>query len=238
MAANKDYYKILGVSENANADEIKKVYRKLAVQYHPDKNPGNKQAEAKFKEISEAYYVLSDQKRRQEYDQMRKLGGAFAGGGGNYAGAQGFDFEDLLRQFRSGGGGRASSSNQYSAFGDIFSELFGGGGFSGERTSRAGTGSFSGSRRPSGYYSPYDTQDENTYEEETPVADVVVNLRISKEKAQNGGSVEFTTPEGKKISVKIPPKIKPGQKLRLSRQGKLCPTCHHEGDLILQIKTQ
>lgn len=163
---------------------------------------------------------------------MRRFGGSFAGGGGNYAGAQGFDFEDLLRQFRSGGGGRASSSNQYSAFGDIFSELFGGGSFS------SSSGRAPGSRRPAGYYSPYDSHEENIYEEEPPVADVVVNLKISKEKAQNGGNVEFTTPEGKKISVKIPPKIKPGQKLRLSRQGKPCPTCHHEGDLILQIKTQ
>src|SRR3989338_4519256 len=99
--SQKDYYKVLGVSEKASADEIKKVYRKLAVKYHPDKNQGNKDAETKFKGLSEAYYVLSDPKRRTQYDQMRQLGG---GQSANFAGSQGFDFEDLLRQFGSGRG--------------------------------------------------------------------------------------------------------------------------------------
>src|SRR5437868_3991732 len=124
MQANKDYYQVLGVPESASEDEIKKVYRKLAVKYHPDKNPGNKEAEAKFKDISAAYYVLSDPKRRKEYDQIRKYGGAQAS---NFAGAQGFNFEDLLRQFGGGGGGRSRSA-RYSAFGDIFEVLFSGGG--------------------------------------------------------------------------------------------------------------
>jgi DnaJ-class molecular chaperone len=67
-------------------------------------------------------------------------------------------------------------------------------------------------------------------------ADIVVNLKISREKADKGGQVTFRSPEGKTISVKIPPKTKLGQKLRLTRQGRLCPSCNHEGDLILQIK--
>ena len=123
MNREKNYYQILGVSETAPAEEIKKVYRKLAVKYHPDKNPANlKESEAKFKEISEAYYVLSDEKRRAQYDQVRRYGGA---GAGNFAGSQGFDFEDLLRQFNSG---RGRPSAQYSAFGDIFEDLFKGSG--------------------------------------------------------------------------------------------------------------
>jgi DnaJ-class molecular chaperone len=224
MQQQKDYYKVLGVSESASEDEIKKVYRKLAVKFHPDKNPGNKEAEAKFKDISAAYYVLSDAKRRREYDQIRKYGGPQAS---NYANSQGFNFDDLLRQF--GGGGRAGgrsarSSNQYSAFGDIFEELFSGGG--------------NYTNRQSSPRNPYQQQYYSEPEPATVEADVVVNLRISKEKAEKGGEVTFRSPEGKTISVKIPPHTKPGQKLRLSRQGRPCPTCHHEGDLILQIKVE
>ena len=85
MKYSKDYYKIIGVPENASAADLKKEYRKLAIQYHPDKNKGNKQAEEKFKEISEAYYVLSDPKRRAEFDQFRKFGGVDPRGSGGTA---------------------------------------------------------------------------------------------------------------------------------------------------------
>jgi DnaJ-class molecular chaperone len=215
--AQKDYYQILGVSESASEDEIKKVYRKLAVKYHPDKNPGNKEAETKFKEISAAYYVLSDAKRRKEYDQVRRFGGPKAA---NYAGAQGFDFEDLLRQF-GGGRARASSAGRYSAFSDIFEDLFAGGGTYYRQTGPGGAHQYYGSPEP---------------ESAEVDADVIVNLKISKDKAEKGGQVTFRSPEGKTISVKIPPQTRAGQKLRLTRQGRLCPACRHEGDLILQIK--
>ncbi len=221
MNQQKDYYKILGVAEGVLEDELKKVYRKLAVKYHPDKNPGNpKEAEAKFKEISEAYYVLSDSKRRAEYDQIRKYGGTRAG---NFAGAQGFDYEDLLRQF-GGGGRKARSGNQYSAFSDIFEELFSGGG-----------GTFRQYSSPRGGTS-YQYYGDEHVEPQTASADILVNLKIAREKAEKGGAVTFRSPEGKTISVKVPPHTKAGQKLRLTRQGRLCPACHHEGDLILQIK--
>lgn len=228
MASQKDYYRALGVSESASAEEIKKIYRKLAVQYHPDKNPKDpKSAEAKFKEISEAYYVLSDAKRRAQYDQMRKLG---AGGGyqGNFAGAQGFNFDDLLRQF-SGGGRARAGGGRYSAFSDIFGDLFSGGG--GGSPFRVYS---SGSPRQEVYGQGGDDYGEEPVPQES--ADIVVNLKISKKKAKDGGSVMFKTPEGQTISVKIPTGTREGQKLRLARQGRPCPTCHHPGDLILQIR--
>ena len=216
--SKKDYYKVLGVSENASAADIKKIYRKLAVQYHPDKNKGDKAAEAKFKEISEAYYVLSDQKRRAEYDQMRKFGGA--GFSGNYAGAHGFDFEELLRQF-SGQGRRPSG--RYSSFGDVFEGLF------------------TGASGPSNAYEYFGGSgySQGAAAQATRVdADVIVNVKIAAEKAKAGGKVNFRTPEGKSITVTIPAGTKDGQKLRLVRQGKVCHSCQHEGDLILRIKTE
>jgi molecular chaperone DnaJ len=116
---SKDFYRVLGVAENASADEIKKAYRKLAKQNHPDANPNDTAAAERFKEVSEAYSVLSDDDKRKQYDQMRKLG-AFGGMGGfrpgagrpgGGGGAQTFTFDDL----DIGGGG----------LGDIFSSIFG-----------------------------------------------------------------------------------------------------------------
>ena len=115
--AKRDYYEVLGVQKSATKDEIKKGYRKLAIQYHPDKNPGNKEAEDKFKEATEAYEVLSDDEKRQIYDQygfagLDGMGGAGAGGfnAGNFR-----DFDDIFGDFGSvfegffGGGGRRSA---------------------------------------------------------------------------------------------------------------------------------
>src|SRR5688572_24519500 len=130
--AQKDYYKILGVSSGASADEIKKTYRQMAKKYHPDTNPNNKAAEEKFKEISEAYYVLSDEKKRREYDSFKQSGfsqGPQAGRGG-FQGAQGFDYEEILRAFRSaqgGGGGGGRYRVRSSGPANIFEGLFGGG---------------------------------------------------------------------------------------------------------------
>ena len=110
MAEKRDYYEVLGVGKTATADEIKKAYRKKAVQYHPDKNPGDKAAEEKFKEAAEAYEVLSDPQKRQRYDQFGHAG---------MGGASGF------------GGGGMNMEDIFSQFGDLFSEWgMGGGGFS------------------------------------------------------------------------------------------------------------
>ena len=86
----RDYYEVLGVAKNASADDLKKAYRVLAKKYHPDANPGDKEAEAKFKEASEAYAILSDNDKRRQYDQFGHA--AFSNGGG---GAGGFDFGDI-----------------------------------------------------------------------------------------------------------------------------------------------
>lgn len=124
----KNYYKILGVSEKATQEEIKKRYRKLVRKYHPDKNPGDKRAEEKFKEINEAYDTLSDPKKRQQYDTIRQYGGSFNfGGPGGGAGPGGFqgqniNFEDLLKNFGAGKKGKRKGGT--GSFQDIFSQFF------------------------------------------------------------------------------------------------------------------
>lgn len=115
----EDYYKLLGVERDATLEDIKKAYRKKAVQYHPDKNPGNKEAEAKFKEVSEAYEVLSDPDKRARYDQFGHAGmsGSASGFGGGFGGF-GVNLDEALRTFMGafGGGGRSGS---------IFDDFFG-----------------------------------------------------------------------------------------------------------------
>ena len=119
MADKRDYYEVLGVEKGAGADEIKKAYRKAAMKYHPDRNPGDKEAEEKFKEIGEAYEVLSDADKRSRYDQFGFAGvdpnyGAGQGGygGGGFGGFGGFgDFGDIFGSIFGGGGGRAESRN-------------------------------------------------------------------------------------------------------------------------------
>lgn len=116
--AKRDYYEILGVSKSASDDEIKKAYRKLAVKYHPDKNPGNKEAEEKFKEVSEAHEVLSDKQKRARYDQFGHagVGGAASGGGNPFSGGS-FNGQEFNFNFGGAGG-----------FDDILNSIFGFGG--------------------------------------------------------------------------------------------------------------
>lgn len=216
MAAPKDYYKILGVSESASVDELKKAYRVLAKKYHPDTNPNNKPAEEKFKEISEAYYVLGDAKKRQEYDSYKKAG--FSGGSGyssrsgggasGFQGAQGFNFEEILRAFQGGSSGGGRQSYRFGGSMRGFEDVFGG------------------------------SSEEEGSDHPKVSADAAATLQISKSRAQKGGEVSFAISDGKKITVKIPAGIESGKKLRLSRQGNTCPTCEHPGDLILTIKVE
>ena len=125
--AKRDYYEVLGVERTASAAEIKKAYRKLAIQYHPDKNPGDKEAEEKFKEAAEAYSVLSDADKKARYDRFGFEGVSGAGGGSGFGGA-GMDMNDI-----------------FSMFGDIFGGHGGFGGFGGFGGSNAGPTKFRGS---------------------------------------------------------------------------------------------
>ena len=123
MAEKRDYYEVLGVERNADAETIKKAYRKAAIKFHPDKNPGDKEAEEKFKEAAEAYDVLSNEEKRARYDRFGHAGMGGAAGGGGFSGFSGggFSMEDIFEQF-----------------GDIFGGAFGGG-FGGGRSSRSRT---------------------------------------------------------------------------------------------------
>src|SRR5688500_7302370 len=169
----KDYYAALGVPKDADAAAIKKAYRQLARDLHPDKNPGNSDAEARFKEVSEAYDVLSDTKRRGEYDEARRLFGAGAGGRpggfpggfpGGGGGGQPFDLGDLFGA--AGGGGAAGGRG---GLGDLFGGLFG----------NAGAGTARGrSQAASGPARGQDVETEATLSFEEAVLGVTVPLRM------------------------------------------------------------
>ena len=170
--AEKDYYEILGVKKTATESEIKKSYRELAKKYHPDKNKGNKEAENKFKEISEAYAVLSDKEKRSQYDRL----GAEAFGPGGANPFAGFDFS----QFMGGGGGRGRRTKRGGGggatmdFTDIFGDLFGGGG---------GGGGFAPQEPP-------EMQAELTIDFRDAVLGSTMSLQM------NGDSMKVKIPEG------------------------------------------
>jgi DnaJ-class molecular chaperone len=217
----KDYYAILGVGEDAKIDQIQKAYRAMAMKFHPDRNPADKKkSEEKFKEISEAYYVLSDEKRRGEYDAFRKGGYSSYGNGQTFHGAQGFDFEEILRRFAGSGGGysrgRSGASSSRGNFEDIFSM------FSHMGKGGAAQYGYSGEDMDDGY-SPRESTDFNA------------SLSIPEKVAREGGEVLFRH-KGRKITLKIKPGTVSGQKLRMRDQGEVCRCCGHTGDLIVTLK--
>src|ERR1043166_7296263 len=193
--ADRDYYDILGVKKSASDDEIKKAYRALAKKFHPDKNKGNKDAENKFKEISEAYAVLSDKEKRTQYDRLGREAFSFGGGAGGpnpFAGGQnpfgGFDFSQFSEQFGGGartGGRRSTRRGSTGGFTDILSDLFGGGGFQGAPPGAA------------------------TFE-----AEMTIDFRD----AVLGTTMELSV-AGSSIKVKIPEGVGDGQKIRVPRKG-------------------
>ena len=206
---DKDFYAVLGVSKDVSEAELKKTYRKLARKYHPDSNPGNAAAEAKFKEISEAHSVLGDPEQRKEYDQMRAMGPGrprFTSGGG----AQGGGFEDVFGGMfnQSAQGGQRSSGG---GFEDIFSGMFGGGGFG------RSSGGFGG---PSG---PTRGRDLSA----TTTLDFLTAIR--------GETIKLQPDNGRTMSVKIPAGVSDGQKIRLKGKGEPSPDGGSAGDLTLTI---
>jgi len=223
--AQKDFYDILGVSRNAADADIKKAYRTLAKKYHPDVNKSNKEAEEKFKRISEAYQVLSNKKKRQEYDMFGTVGAGAGPGGGPYQysqGAQGpqgagFDFSTF---FGGGGGPRTSNRGfQYEAedLGGVFGDLF----------------SMGGVNRGQGR--------GRTAWQEAPVkgADRYYTMELNFLDAVNGKTTKIAIPEkGKttKINVKIPPGVDNGSKIRLAGKGEPSPGKGPAGDLYIEIK--
>ena len=217
----KDYYAILGVAEDANEAEIKSSYRKLALKYHPDKNPGDKKAEEKFKEISEAYYALGDVKRRKEYDNLRKMG-AYTG---DFSEAQGFDFPDFIKNFSGG-----SPGGGYSSFGDIFGDIFSGGGGSKRHGGATYYYSSGGGMRGPGSSQGFSPEEKDT--------DVRISLPVPSRLAEKGGEAKFRLSNGKNLTVKIPAGTKDGQKMRLRAQGEECPCCRHRGDIIVTVKVK
>jgi len=207
----KDYYKILGVDKSATQDEIKKKYRKLALKYHPDRNPGDKSAEEKFKEITEANEVLSDPEKRKKYDSL----------GANWKNYQstGKGFDDFFSQF--GGGKPGGSTFEFSGdfsdmfgnlsgFSDFFDGLFGG---------RGG--------RQRGFRSQQKMKGQ----------DFEATLYITLEDAFGGTDKEVLV-EGKKLKIKISPGTKSGKRLRLKGQGAQSTTGGERGDLYLIIKIE
>lgn len=216
----EDYYKTLGVEKSAAEEDIKKAYRKLAMKYHPDRNPGNKQAEEKFKKISEAYAVLSDQEKRKQYDSFGS--DAFRRRYTQEDIFRNFDLNDILREFGFGGFGGARSSRTYSGGrggrtytyshggSDPFSDLFGGG------------------RQQYGNM-PQKGQD------------IEYNLAITLEESVFGAEKKLALQKEdriEEINIKIPPGISSGKKLRLAGKGSPGFNQGPQGDLYLNITIQ
>lgn len=200
-----DFYKALGVSEDASESDIKKAYRKLSRKYHPDLNPGDAAAEKKFKEISEAYDVLSDKKQREEYDQIRRYGAAGMGGfgGGGFGGGSytGYPGADAFGGFSNGGAGINID--------DLLGGLFGGSAGGSRRSAGFTSADFGGGFSSSGFGGAQHAAPEES----------TTSTRISLAQAYTGATVTVFLPDGSHTEARIPAGIKDGQKVRLRGKG-------------------
>ncbi len=213
----KDYYTILGVSKSASKEEIKKAYRKLAMKYHPDRNKGDKTAEAKFKDISEAYAVLSDPHKRKQYDMFGSEG--FQNRFTQEDIFRDFDFGSIFKEFGfSGGGGRGQN---------IFSQLFGNTGQNQYRSGRSPYGS------PYGAFGGGRTAGIRGQD---LVYELSIPLEEAFEKTEKVISYQAGGLQHDKVSVKIPAGISTGKKLRLQGKGKPGLNGGPSGDLYIQVK--
>ena len=216
---SKDFYKTLGVTKKATDDEIKKAYRKLARQYHPDRNPGDKAAEEKFKDVAEAYKVLSDPSDRKQYDAIRTFGGGGA-------------------RFTSGGAGAGTAG-----FEDIFGGLFGGG--RGPAGAAGGAGniniddilsSFGGAAGASGRFNfPFPGAGAQP---KRKGADIRHQISIPLRQAAAGTTVKISTTDGRNVTARIPAGVGDGQKIRIPGKGAPGVGGGEPGDIILQVTVE
>lgn len=225
MAATdfKDYYKILGVSKTATPENIKKAYRKLARKYHPDLNPGNKEAEKRFKEINEAQEVLSDPEKRAKYDQFGQYWQQAASGTpypGTGVGTEGFDFSqyvnfddfinELLGRFGSGANSHPSGQKVYT-YGNSNPGVGGFRGFE-DVISRGGLG-------------------------DIPTSNTEATITLTFSEAWHGTQKRFQLGT-EIINVRIPPGAKPASRIRIKGKGNINPLSQQRGDLYLTIHLQ
>ncbi|WP_455187170.1 DnaJ C-terminal domain-containing protein [Actinomyces sp.] len=209
----KDFYKVLGVSKDADEATIKKAYRKLARTWHPDQNKGNPEAEERFKEIGEAYTVLSNPEQRQQYDAIRAMGaGGFRGGAGG-GGTSGVNFEDIFGAFGGGNGGNVRFSTSGGGAGINLDDIFGAfGGFGGA------------------HGSPYQQAPQKG-------EDLHASTRITLKQSLSGVNIKLAV-SGKPMTVKVPKGIKDGQSVRLRGKGKASINGGSAGDLIVTIHVE
>ena len=215
----KDFYAALGVSKDADDAALKKAYRKLARKYHPDQNAGNEAAEAKFKEIGEAYSVLSDTEQRQQYDAIRAMAGGgarFAAGAGGPGGRGAGGFEDMFGGMFGGGG--AGSRTQYSTqggmpdgFEDLLSGMFGG--------AQAGRGGQAGFRPNARAQTGQDISATTTLPFRDAIEGCTVTLGV----------------DGRSVTARIPAGVRDGQKIRLRGKGRPGAGGGPAGDLVITV---
>ncbi len=221
----KDFYATLGVPKDADADAVKKAYRKLARTWHPDRNPGDTAAESKFKDIGEAYGVLSDPEQRSKYDALRAMAGGgprfTSGAGGATGGPGGAGFEDLFGGMFGGGAGTNFDPKSAESIEDLL-RMFGQGG--------AARG---GRRRPAGFSpNPFGG---GGFPTATRGSDVVTNARLPFRNAVEGSTVQLTV-DGRTMTVRIPPGVHDGQKIRLRGKGEPGSGGGEPGDLVVTVQ--
>lgn len=216
----RDYYEILGVSKEANNEEIKKNYRRLARQYHPDLNPGNKSAEEKFKDIGEAYEILSDPAKRAQYDQFSR-----------YWKQKGFD-KQAARSKPWGGDNRSNGrANQevnpgnYTDFTSFINDVIG------VKTTRNGTATATNTTTTDPFRTPR-TKVAYTPNQRPARRDIEARLSVPLEKAYRGGLERIRLEDGRSLEVNMPPGMVSGQTIRLRSQG------INGGDLYLKITVE
>ena len=219
--AQKDYYQVLGVDRNASADAIKKAYRKLAMKFHPDRNPDNKEwANTKFKEINEAFSILGDPEKRHQYDQFGTVGAAGDIFGSPFTRST---FEDVMKDF--GGQGLG-----FDFLDNIFGDFLKGRGFSFKGFSHGAAGSRG---IPFGNMEGVNFNGIFNRTRNRPTQEARYEITIAKEQAARGIEKDLTR-KGKKLRVKIPKGIKTGTLLKLKNARQI--TDGQPGDITILVK--